>query len=323
MTFVRAFVSLVLALGVAGASAQGGYPNRQITLVVGFTAGGSTDIVTRLLADEMRKSWGEPVVVDNRPGAGGNIGTALVAKARADGYTLLVGSVGPLAINASLYANMPYDNLKDFTPVSLIVHVPNMLVVNPAAMPVHSFAEFVALVKANPGKYFFASTGTGTSSHLSGELLKSMAGLDATHVPYKGAVALNDLLSGEQVHFMFATIPSVIEFVRAGRLRALAVTSKTRSAAVPEIPTVAELGYPEFEASSWFGLLGPAELPREIVLKLQSEVVRALKVPELRAKLVQQGADPVGSTPEEFAAYMRAETAKWAKVVKASGATAQ
>ena len=323
MTLVRAFVSLVLALGVAGASAQGGYPNRQITLVVGFTAGGSTDIVTRLLAEEMRKSWGEPVVVDNRPGAGGNIGAALVAKARADGYTLLVGSVGPLAINASLYANMPYDNLKDFTPVSLIVHVPNMLVVNPAAMPVHSFAEFVALVKANPGKYFFASTGTGTSSHLSGELLKSMAGLDATHVPYKGAVALNDLLSGEQVHFMFATIPSVIEFVRAGRLRALAVTSKTRSAAVPEIPTVAELGYPEFEASSWFGLLGPAELPREIVLKLQSEVVRALKVPELRAKLVQQGADPVGSTPEEFAAYMRAETAKWAKVVKASGATAQ
>ena len=323
MTLVRVFVSLVLALGVAGASAQSGYPNRQITLVVGFTAGGSTDIVTRLVAEEMRKSWGQPVVVDNRPGAGGNIGAAMVAKARPDGYTLLVGSVGPLAINASLYASMPYDNLKDFTPISLIVHVPNMLVVNPTAMPVHSFAEFVALVKANPGKYFFASTGTGTSSHLSGELLKSMAGLDATHVPYKGAVALNDLLSGEQVHFMFATIPSVIEFVRAGRLRALAVTSKTRSAAVPEIPTVAELGYPEFEASSWFGLLGPAELPREIVLKLQSEVVRALKVPELRAKLVQQGADPVGSTPEEFAAYMRAETAKWAKVVKASGATAQ
>ena len=323
MKLVRALVSLVLALGIASASAQSGYPDRQITLVVGFTAGGSTDIVTRLLAEEMRKSWGQPVVVDNRPGAGGNIGAAMVAKARPDGYTLLVGSVGPLAINASLYASMPYDNLKDFTPISLIVHVPNMLVVNPPAMPVHSFAEFVALVKANPGKYFFASTGTGTSSHLSGELLKSMAGLDATHVPYKGAVALNDLLSGEQVHFMFATIPSVIEFVRAGRLRALAVTSKTRSAAVPEIPTVAESGFPEFEASSWFGLLGPAELPREIVVKLQAEVVRALNVPELRAKLVQQGADPIGSSPEEFAAYMRAETAKWAKVVKASGATAQ
>jgi len=322
MMLARLAALLVLALEVAGASAQGSYPSRPITLVVGFTAGGSTDIVTRLLAEEMRKTWGQPVVVDNRPGAGGNIGAALVAKAKPDGYTLLVGSVGPLAINASLYSNMPYDNLKDFTPITLIVHVPNMLVVNPAAMPVHSFAEFVALVKANPGKYFFASTGTGTSSHLSGELLKTMAGLDATHVPYKGSVALNDLLSGEQVHFMFATIPSVIELVRTGRLRALAVTSKTRSAAVPDIPTIAESGYADFEASSWFGLLGPAELPHDIALALQAEVVRALKGPELRAKLVQQGADPVGSTPEEFAAYMRAETTKWAKVVKASGAKA-
>jgi len=322
MMLARIASSIVLALVAAGAAAQGSYPNRPITVVVGFTAGGSTDIVTRLVAEEMRKTWGQPVVVDNRPGAGGNIGAAIVAKAKPDGYTLLVGSVGPLAINASLYSTMPYDNLKDFTPVSLIVHVPNMLVVNPAAMPVNSFAEFVALVKANPGKYFFSSTGTGTSSHLSGELLKTMAGLDATHVPYKGAVALNDLLSGEQVHFMFATIPSVIELVRAGRLRALAVTSKTRSAAVPDIPTIAELGYPDFEASSWFGLLGPAGLPRDIVMALQAEVVRALKVPELRAKLVQQGADPVGSTPEEFAAYMGTETAKWAKVVKASGAKA-
>src|SRR5215469_7895944 len=318
MMLARIASSIVLALVAVDAAAQGSYPNRPITVVVGFTAGGSTDIVTRLIAEEMRKTWGQPVVVDNRPGAGGNIGTAMVAKAKPDGYTLLVGSVGPLAINASLYANMPYDSLKDFTPVTLIVHVPNMLVVNPAAMPVNSFAEFVALLKANPGKYFFASTGTGTSSHLSGELLKTMAGVQATHVPYKGAVALNDLLAGEQIHFMFATIPSVIEFVRAGRLRALAVTSKTRSAAVPQIPTVAESGFPEFEASSWFGLLGPAELPRDIVVALQAEVVRALKVPELRAKLVQQGADPVGSTPEEFAAYMGTETAKWAKVVKAS-----
>jgi len=300
--------------------AQGAYPNRQITIVVAFSAGGSTDIVARLLAEEMRKSWGQPVVVDNRPGAGGNIGSALVAKAKPDGYALLMGSVGPLAINASLYRDMPYDNLKDFTPISLVVHVPNMLVVNPAAMPVHSFSEFIALVKANPGKYFFASTGTGTSSHLSGELLKTMAGVEATHVPYKGAVALNDLLSGEQVHFMFATIPSVIEFVRAGRLRALVVTSKTRSAAVPDIPTVVESGFPDFEASSWFGLLGPAQLPQEIVAKLQGEVARVLKMPDVRTRLVQLGADPVGSTPEEFAAYLRAETVKWSKVVKASGA---
>jgi len=317
---LRAIGCALVALTALSASAQTPYPTRPITIVVGFTAGGSTDVVARLMAEEMRRSWDQPVVVENRPGAGGNIGAALVAKARPDGYTLLMGSVGPLAINASLYRDMPYDNLKDFTPISLVVHVPNMLVVNPAAMPVNSFAEFLALVKANPGKYFFASTGTGTSSHLSGELLKTMAGLDATHVPYRGAVALHDLLSGEQVHFMFATIPSVIEFVRTGRLRALAVTSKTRSAALPDLPTVAELGFPDFEASSWFGLLGPADLPREIVAKLQEEVVRVLKIPDIRTRLVQLGADPVGSAPEEFAAYLRSETAKWAKVVKASGA---
>jgi len=302
--------------------AQGVYPNRQITIVVGFSAGGSTDIVARLLADEMRRTWGQPVVIDNRPGAGGNIGAAIVAKAKPDGYTLLMGSVGPLAINASLYARMPYDNLKDFTPICLVVHVPNMLVVNPITMPVHSFAEFMALVKANPGKYFFASTGTGTSSHLSGEMLKTVAGVETTHVPYKGAVALNDLLAGDQVHFMFATIPSVIEFVRAGRLRALAVTSTSRSAAAPEIPTIAESGFPDFEASSWFGLLGPADLPRDITMKLQTELRRILNIPEIRDKLIQQGADPVASTPEEFGAYMRAETVKWAKVVKTSGARA-
>lgn len=319
LALFRALACLLAALAAPIVSGQV-YPSRQITIVVGFSAGGSTDIVARLLAEEMRKSWGQPVVVDNRPGAGGNIGAALVAKAKPDGYTLLMGSVGPLAINASLYREMPYDNLKDFTPVSLVVHVPNMLVANPAAMPVNSFAEFVALAKANPGKYFFASTGTGTSSHLSGELLKTMAGVDATHVPYKGAVALNDLLAGEQVHFMFATIPSVIEFVRAGRLRALAVTSKTRSAAVPDVPTVAESGYPDFEASSWFGLLGPAGLPQDLVAKLYGEVARVLRMPDIRAKLIQLGADPVGSTPDEFAAYLRAETVKWAKVVKASGA---
>src|SRR5215470_17517326 len=184
--FACAVALIAFALSATLASAQGSYPSRPITIVVGFSAGGSTDIVARLIAEEMRKTFGQPAVVENKPGAGGNIGAAFVAKAKPDGYTLLIGSVGPLAINASLYAKMPYDNLKDFTPVCLIVHVPNMLVVNPAAMPVSSFTEFVALVKANPGKYFFASTGTGTSSHLSGEELKVMAGVDITHVPYKG-----------------------------------------------------------------------------------------------------------------------------------------
>jgi len=321
--FAGAVALIALAVTTSLAWAQSNYPSRPITIVVGFTAGGSTDIVARMIAEELRKAWGQPVVVDNKPGAAGNIGAALVARAKPDGYTLLIGSVGPLAINASLYANMPYDNLKDFTPICLIVHVPNMLVVNPKTMPVNTFAEFVTLAKAHPGKYFFSSTGVGTSSHLSGELLKSLTGIEATHVPYKGAVALNDLLAGEQVHFMFATIPSVVEFVRAGRLRALAVTSKTRSASMPNVPTVAESGFPDFEASSWFGLLGPADLPRDIAVKLQAEVARALNVPEIRESLIQQGADPVASTPEEFAAYIRSETIKWEKVVRASGAKAE
>ena len=318
---MRLVLILAAVLLWADASAQA-WPSRQITIVVGFSAGGSTDIVARLLAEDLRKSLGQPVVVDTKPGAAGNIGAAYVARSKPDGYTLFMGSVGPLAINGSLYKDMPYDNLKDFAPITLVVHVPNMLVVNPAVLPVRTFEEFVVSAKANPGKYFFASTGSGTASHLAGELLRMMAGVDATHVPYKGAVALNDLLAGEHVHFMFATIPSVIQFVRAGRLRALAVTTRTRSAAAPEVPTVAELGYPEFEASNWFALLGPAHMPREVVTRMHAEVVRILREPAIRDKLSHQGADPVGSTPEELAEYMRAETAKWAPVVKASGARA-
>lgn len=319
---LRLFAGAVALLAATLAQAQGAWPAKQVTIIVGFSAGGSTDFVARLVAEEMRKTWNVPVVVDNKPGAGGNIGANLVAKARPDGYTLLMGSVGPLAINATLYANMPYDNLKDFTPITQVVHVPNMLVVNPVGMPAASFKEFLELARAHPKKYFYASTGVGTSAHLSGELLNTMMGVETTHVPYKGAVGLNDLLNGEQVQFSFATIPSVIQHVRSGRLRALAVTSLQRSASSPDVPTVAELGYADFEASSWFGLLGPAGLPREIVDRVHAEVVRILKIPEIREKLTQQGADPVASTPEEFAAYIRAETSKWAKVVKASGARA-
>ncbi len=315
-----------LIIGVllsGGVLAQGAWPSKPITITVGFTAGGSTDIVARMVAEEMRKTWGQPVIVENKPGAGGNIGANIVAKARPDGYSLLIGSVGPLAINPTLYEKMPYDNIRDFTPVSLIVHVPNMLVVNPIPMPVRNIAEFVSFAKSNPGKFFYGSTGIGTSAHLSGEQLKMMTGIEATHVPYKGAAAVTDVLSGNQGLFMFATIPSVIQYVRAGRLRGIAVTSLKRSASAPDIPTLAESGYPDFEASSWFGLLGPADMPRDIVNKLQAEIVRILKIPEIREKLSQQGADPVGNTPEEFAAYIRAETTKWAKVVKASGAKAE
>ncbi len=314
--------ALAILTGASGAGAQDAYPNRPITIVIGFSAGGTTDIITRLISDELRKGLGQPIIIDNKPGAGGNIGADIVAKARPDGHTLLMGSVGPLAINASLYKRMPYDNLKDLTPITLVAHVPNMLVVNPRTVPAQTFQEFVALAKANPGKYFYASTGSGTSSHLSGVLLNLQAGLDLTHVPYKGAVALNDVLSGESVQCMFATIPSAIQLVRGGKLRALAVTSLHRSGGVPEVPTVAESGFPGFDASSWFGLVGPAGLPREIALKVQGEVARILKDPAMREKFIQQGADPVGNTPDEFGQYMKDETAKWAKIVKASGAQA-
>jgi tripartite-type tricarboxylate transporter receptor subunit TctC len=313
------FALLALLVFVFPAKAQD-WPQREVRIFVGFSAGGTTDVIARLVAHELNQAWKQPIIIENRAGATGNIAAELVAKSKPDGYTLLMGSVGPLAINASLFKSMPYDNLKDIAPISLVAHVPNMLVVNPKALPVSSFKDFVATVKNSPGKYFFASTGSGTSSHLSGELLKMQAGLDMTHVPYKGAVALNDVLSGEQVHLMFATIPSVINHVRAGKLRALAVTSLKRSASVPELPTVAESGYPGFDASSWFGLVGPAGLPKDVSAKISGEVARALRRDDLKEKFIQQGADPVGSTPEEFGAYIREETAKWAKLVKATGA---
>jgi len=320
---MRKQIWLLLAAALAAplAAAQQ-YPSRPVTILIGFSAGGTTDIITRMISGELARSLGQPVVIENRPGAGGNIAAEIVAKAKPDGYLILMGSVGPLAINVSLYKSIGYDNLKDLAPITLVAHVPNMLVFSPRAMNPATFQDFVALVKAHPGKYFYASTGSGTSSHLSGELLKQQAGLDITHVPYKGAVALNDVLAGESVHFMFATIPSAINLVRAGKLRALAVTSLKRSGGVPDVPTVAESGYPGFDASSWFGLVGPAGLPPEIAARLSGEVAKILAQPAMREKFIQQGADPVGSTPEAFGAYMRAETAKWAPLVKASGARA-
>ncbi|MEO7403515.1 MAG: tripartite tricarboxylate transporter substrate binding protein [Burkholderiales bacterium] len=295
------------------------YPSRPITIVVGFSAGGTTDIIARIVGEELRQAWGQSIVIENRSGAGGNIAAQHVARAKPDGYTLLTGSVGPLAANASLYAAPGFDNLKDLQPITLFAYVPNVVVVNPKAMAVTNFAEFMALVRANPGKYNYASTGSGTTSHLSGELLQIMSGVKITHVPYKGAVAVNDLLSGEQIHFMFATIPSVIQHVRSGKLRALAVSSLARSAGIPDVPSIAELGFPGFDASSWFGLVGPAGMPRDVVVQLQTEVARAFKRPAVRDKMIQQGADPSGNTPEEFGAYMRAETEKWAKVIKSAG----
>jgi tripartite-type tricarboxylate transporter receptor subunit TctC len=305
---------------VPGASAQTtAYPTKPVRLVVPFPPGGTTDILARAVAQTLSEAWGQQVIVDNHPGAGGNNGSDLVAKAPHDGYTLLMGTVGTHAINPSLYAKMPYDHVKDFTPVILVAGVPNVLVVNPS-VPAHSVEELIALAKANPGKLNFASSGNGTSIHLSGELFKTMTGTQITHVPYKGsAPALTDLMGG-QVQLMFDNLPSSLAFIKAGKLRALAVTTSTRSAALPDVPTLAESGLPGFEASSWFGVLAPAGTPREIVVKLNGAIDAWLASAGAREKLAAQGAIAAGGPPDAFVRHIATETAKWAKVVKASGA---
>jgi tripartite-type tricarboxylate transporter receptor subunit TctC len=312
-------LALVLAFLVAPpAGAQPAYPSKPVRLVVPFPAGGTTDLLARAAAQKLSEAWGQQVIVDNRPGAAGNIGAELVAKAPPDGYTLLMGTVGTHAINTSLYAKMPYDHVKDFTPVILVAGVPNVLVVNPG-VPVNSVAELIAYAKANPGKLNFASSGSGTSIHLSGELFKTMTGVQMTHVPYKGsAPALTDLIGG-QVQLMFDNLPSSLAFIKAGKLRALAVTGTTRAAALPETPTVADT-VPGFEASSWFGILAPAGTRRDIVLKINGEVAKWLASPDAKEKLAAQGANVASGSPEDFAKHIQAETAKWAKVVKESGA---
>ena len=310
--------AVVLALVATLACAQT-YPTKPIRLVVPFPPGGATDILARDVAQKLTEAWGQSVIVDNRPGAGGNIGSELVAKAAPDGYTIEMGTVGTHAINASLYAKMPYDHVKDFTPVILVAGVPNVLVVNPS-VPANSVAEIIAYAKANPGKLNFASSGNGTSIHLSGELFKVMAGVQITHIPYKGSTpALQDLLAG-QVQMMFDNLPPSLPQIKAGKLRALAVTSATRAPALPDVPTLAESGLPGFEASSWFGILAPAGTPAPIVAKLNGEIAKWLATPEAKEKLAKQGANAAGGSPDDFAKHIAAETAKWAKVVKDSGA---
>ena len=325
MQTTRRYVCVMLAgiatmafAAIAGAQTPS-YPTKPIRLVVPFPAGGATDILARAVAQKLTEAWGQAVVVDNRPGAGGNIGSELVAKAAPDGYTLEMGTVGTHAINASLYAKMPYDHVKDFAPVILVAGVPNVLVVNPS-VPANSVQELVAYAKANPGKLNFASSGSGTSIHLSGELFKVMAGVQMTHIPYKGsAQALQDLIGG-QVQLMFDNLPPSLPQIKSGKLRALGVTTAARSAALPDTPTIAESGLPGFEASSWFGVLAPAGTSPVIIAKLNAEIAKWLATPEAKEKLVAIGANIAGGTPEDFARHIAAETLKWAKVVKDSGA---
>jgi tripartite-type tricarboxylate transporter receptor subunit TctC len=315
----RALCVAIAALAASTAAAQGAYPNKPVRIVVPFPAGGTTDLLARSAAQKLSEAWSQQVIVDNRPGAAGNIGSELVAKSPGDGYTLLMGTVGTHAINASLYAKMPYDHVKDFVPVILVAGVPNVLVVHPS-VPVNSVQELIAYAKANPGKLNFASSGNGTSIHLSGELFKTMTGVQMAHIPYKGsAPAITDLLGG-QVQLMFDNLPSALPYIKAGKLRALAVTSTTRAPALPDAPTVAESGVPGFEASSWFGLLAPAGTPRDVVIKINGEVAKWLDSPDAKEKLAAQGANVASGSPEDFAKHIQTETAKWAKVVKDSGA---
>ena len=320
----RAALSLAL-IAPALAAAQAGWPTKQVRIVVPFAAGGTTDILARALAPELQKAFGQPFVVDNKPGAGGNNGAAEVAKAAGDGYTLLMGTVGTHAINAALYPKMPYDPVKDFVPITLVAGVPNVLVLNPAMAQkygINSVADFIRAAKANPGKFNMASSGNGTSIHLAGELFKSMTGSFMTHLPYRGSgPALIDLMGGN-VDLMFDNLPSALPHIKAGKLKGLAVTSLKRSGAV-DLPTVEEAGgaaLKGYDATSWFGLMAPAGTPAEVVARVQQETAKALASPALKERLQAQGANPGGMSSADFAKFIAAESTKWAKVVKTANA---
>ena len=323
VSVLRLLMAAALAMGTLTAQAQS-WPSKPVRIIVPFPPGGTTDIVARSLGAELNKMWGQPVVIENRPGAGGNIGAEFVAKSPSDGYTLLMGTVGTHAINAALFAQsgnkMPFDAVKDFVPITLAAGVPNVMVIN-SKIPVNTVKEFIAYAKARPGQLNMASSGNGTSIHLTGELFKTMTGTYMVHLPYRGsAPALTDLLAGN-TNVMFDNLPSALPHIKSGRLKALAVTSRERSSALPDTPTIEEAANLKgFDASSWFGLFAPAGTSRAIVDKIQSDVTKALAVPEVRERFVAQGAQPGGTTPDQFAAFIRGETEKWTKVVQISNA---
>lgn len=308
-----ALAGFVLGLSTAVA-AQGKYPDKPIRLVVPVAPGGGTDFIARLLGQKLNEAWGEPVIVDNRPGAAGNLGVEIAAKAAPDGYTLVI-PITSFPINPSLYARLPFDTVRDFAPVTLVASAPLLLVVNPK-LQASSVKELIALAKANPGQLNFANSGSGTTAHLAGEMFKRMAGVDIVSVPYKGGgPAVIDLIAGN-VQMYFSTIPAALGQVKAGRLRALAVTGGKRVSEISDIPTVAESGLPGFEVVAWFGMFAPAKTPQPIVRKLNGELVRILNTSEVREKMAGHGLIPGGNTPEELGSFLKAEIAKWSKVIK-------
>ena len=310
----------------AAAPAGAGWPTKPVRIVVPFAPGGTTDILARAMAPELSKAFGQQFIVDNRAGAGGNVGAEMVAKSPGDGYTLLMGTVGTHGINRALYAKLPYDPIKDFVPITLVAAVPNVMVMNTdkaKALGVTNVQDFIRVAKASPGKMNMASSGNGTSIHLAGELFKSMTGTYMLHMPYRGsAPALLDMVGGN-MDVMFDNLPSSMAQIKAGKLTALAVTSSERSSALPDVPTVEQAGGPTlkgYEASSWFGLLAPAGTPPEIVNRIQQEVAKSLATPAMKERLLAQGAIPGGNTPADFAKHIDSEHKKWAQVVKNSGA---
>jgi tripartite-type tricarboxylate transporter receptor subunit TctC len=324
----RPVLRTVLALALLSTGftvlAQSAWPNKPVKIVVPFAPGGTTDILARAVAPELTKAFGQQFVVENKAGAGGNLGAELVAKSAGDGYTLLMGTVGTHGINRALYAKLPYDPFKDFVPVTLVAGVPNVMVINAdfaATHKINSVNDFTKYAKANPGKLNMASSGNGTSIHLAGELFKSQTGIFMAHIPYRGSgPALLDMAAGN-MDVMFDNLPSAMQLIKAGKIKALAVTSGQRSSAMPELPTIEEAaGLKGFEASSWFGLLAPAGTSMEIVNRIQQEVAKSLNTPAIKDKLQAQGAIPSGNTSAQFAALIEAEHKKWAAVVKASGA---
>ena len=308
------------------ALAQGNWPVKPVKIVVPFAPGGTTDILARAMAPELSKAFGQPFVVENRAGAGGNIGADVVAKSAPDGYTLLMGTVGTHGINKSLYSKMAFDPQKDFAPITLVAGVPNVMIINTEkarAAGINSVADFIRVAKASPGKLNMASSGNGTSIHMAGELFKTMSGTYMIHFPYSGSGPALMALVGGDMDVMFDNLPSSMQLIKSGKLKALAVTSAQRSAALPDVPTIEQAGGPAlkgFEASSWFGLLAPAGTPPDIVSRIQQEVARSLGTPAVKEKLLAQGAIPGGNTPQQFAAFINAEHKKWAQVVKTSGA---
>jgi tripartite-type tricarboxylate transporter receptor subunit TctC len=321
---MRRSISLALALALmllGHAHAQTAWPAKPIRLIVGFAAGGSTDVTARIIAQALSERLGQPVVVENRGGAGGNIGADAVAKADPDGYTLLMATSSTFAANPNLYKTLPFDVQKDFAPITVTAFIPNLLVVNPS-VPANNVADFIAYLKANPEKLNFASAGNGTSQHLSGELFNSLAGVRMTHIAYRGgAPAVSDLLGG-QVQVIFAPLVEVIQQVRAEKLKALGITTAKRSPLLPEVPTILE-SLPGYEVALWNGLLAPAKTPPDIIDRINRATIEALRSPEVKAKLAEQGSEPVGNTPAEFKAFIDSELVKWRRLVEISGATVQ